>query len=153
MTGKPQISPQEWAQMKRHYLAGNVTLKELSKLYGVGYSTLRRHASANDWFTHKRSQQILIEAEVRNRLSQKLLQQAGSLQETAGYCLPMSKEKHYDLMIKLLQLEMKLKLKRLEQTAPQQQKSPRQTNIIPLRKATRTRTKLTKARQEIEQSC
>jgi hypothetical protein len=101
MTGKPQISPHLWERMRRHYLTGNITLKDLSELYGVGYSTVRRHASANDWFTHRRSQRILIEAEARNNLSERLLAQASALQQTADYCsIPMSKEKHYAMLIR-----------------------------------------------------
>jgi hypothetical protein len=139
MTGKPQISPQLSERMRRHYLTGSITLKELSALYGAGYSTVRRHASTNDWFAHKRSQKVLIEAEVRNRLSQQLLGQASALQQTADFCIPMSREKHYDLLIKLLQLQAKLKLKNLDQTATQEQESPQPSNVVPLRRRSATR--------------
>ena len=134
MTGKPQISPQKWEQMRRHYLTGNIILKELSELYGVGYSTVRRYASANDWFARRRSQNVLIESEARNRLSQQLLEQAAGLQETAGYCIPMSKEKHYDLLIRLLHLQMRLKLQRASQEL---EETPRADNVIPLRQTRR----------------
>lgn len=154
MTSKQQISPQKWEQMRRHYLTGSVTLKELAQLHRLGYSTVRRHASANDWFTHKRSQRLLLEAGVRNNLSERLLEQAGGLQQTAGYCLPMSKEKHYDVLIKLLQLQMKLKLKKLELTTAREE-SPQPGNVIPLRQldVPQTRAKLTKVRREIKRSC
>jgi len=138
MTGKPQIS--SWERMRRHYLTGSITLKELSELYGVGYSTVRRHASANDWFAHKRSRTVLIEAEVRNRLSQHLLAQASALQQTADYCsIPMSREKHYTMLIRLLQLQAKLRLKNLEQTATQEQESPQPSNVVPLRRRSAAR--------------
>ena len=133
MTRRLQVTPQRWEEMRRLYLTGNVTLKELAQLFGVGYSTVRRHASQNHWFTLKRSRTLLIEAEARNRLSQRLLEQAGGLQETADYCLPMPREKHYDIMIRLLQLQMKLKLKRLDQTTAQEE-SPQPGNVVPLRR-------------------
>lgn len=138
MTGKPQISPQSWERMRRHYLTGGATLKQLAQLYGVGHSTIRRHASANDWFTHKRSQRLLVQAESRNKLAQRLLIQAGELQQTARHCIPMKAEQHWDVFIRLLQLEMKLKFKKLEQTTAQEE-SPQPDNVVPLRRRTATR--------------
>jgi hypothetical protein len=136
MSGKTQISPQSWERMRRDYLTGNVTLKELSELYGVGYSTVRRYASANSWFVRKQSQRLLIQAEVRNHFSQKLLGEADALRQTAGYCIPMSMERHYVLLIKLLELQAKMKLK---QSTPLEE-SPQPSNIIPLRQSHRPST-------------
>lgn len=130
MTGKSQISSHKWERMRLHYLTGSVTLKELSRLYGVGYSTVRRYASRNDWFAHKRSQQILIEAKMRNDLSQRLLEQAEGLQGTARHCIPMKAGQHYSVLIKLMQL--KLRLNTRERIASLEE-SPRQLdNVIPL---------------------
>jgi hypothetical protein len=137
MTGKPQISPQKWEQMRQSYLTGNVTLKELSQLYSVGHSTLRRRASANDWFTHKRSQRLLIESEARNNLSERLLEQVAKLQSSAPRCIPMPAGKHYDTLIKLLQLQMKLKLKKFDQTVPEEQEPPQPSKVVPLHQTRR----------------
>jgi hypothetical protein len=143
MTGKPQISPQKWERMRRHYLTASITLKELSELHGVGYSTVRRYASTNNWFAHRQSQRLLVESEARNNLSERLLAQASALQQTADYCsIPMSKEKHYDMLIRLLQLQAKLRLKNLEQTVPLEQESPQPCNVIPLRQTHRPSTRL-----------
>lgn len=133
MPRRSQIKPQKWLEMRRVYIAGNVTLKELSRLYGVGYSTVRRYASANNWFAHKRSRTVLVEAEARNSLSERLLKEAGRLQQTAPHCIPMPASQHYNTLIRLLHLNLKLK----QQMTPQQDSS-QPDNIIPLRQTRRT---------------
>jgi hypothetical protein len=136
MTRGSQISPQLLAKLERLYIAGDVTLQQLSKFSGVGLSTLKRHASSRDWFVKKKSRTLLIESEARNHLSEQLLQQAGGLLEAAPHCIPMKAEKHYILLIKLLELQARMKLK--QSTAVEE--SPQPDNVIPLRQTRRPST-------------
>lgn len=47
--GAPKRAPVDWERVESEYRAGQLSVREIGRLHGVSYETVRRHAEAGGW--------------------------------------------------------------------------------------------------------
>ena len=81
------IATVDYSKLKREYLKGNISYRELAKKYGVPFGTLRKVAAKEQWTQLRAQARAKADTKIIDAISDKEAQKAADIEDVANKLL------------------------------------------------------------------